>query len=126
MSKRKEIDHKKLLKMIKEEKEQRTIMGHFGFNTISQLKIAYANALIEFGEAPKIHGAGKTKKKKIVVMTAAVNSKGSLNIPKKAIESMGFTTKQSFTVKRTQKNIIQLKLIQTESASKTDSTPKTE
>ena len=62
MAKRIEIDSNALLKMIKEEKTQSEIMEKFGFKNSTQLKVAYANALMESGEALTIKGAGRGKK----------------------------------------------------------------
>ncbi|MCF8050303.1 MAG: hypothetical protein K9L59_03635 [Desulfobacterales bacterium] len=54
MPKRKKIDNKKLIQMVKDGKVQKEILEKFGFNTSTQLKIAYANALMDEGQAPEI------------------------------------------------------------------------
>jgi hypothetical protein len=53
MAKKKEVDGKRLVKMVKEGAAQSEIMKKFGFNTSTQLKLAYANALMEAGEIPE-------------------------------------------------------------------------
>jgi hypothetical protein len=57
MPKRKVVDHAKLIKMVQEGVPQADIMNKFGYGTSSQLKVAYANALIQSGQAPAIMGA---------------------------------------------------------------------
>ena len=56
MPKKREIDNAALLKMVKEGITQSEIMEKFGFKSSPQLKVAYANALMESGEAPEIKG----------------------------------------------------------------------
>ncbi len=110
MAKRKKIDGKKLIKMVKDGVEQPTIINEFGFKTSSQLKIAYANALMETGDAPKIKGARKHMKKKPVNTKVSVNNRGTLTISKKIIESMGIKSGETFEAKKTAGGI-QLKLV---------------
>jgi hypothetical protein len=98
MPKRKKIDGKALVKMIKEEANQSDIMKKFGFKNSTQLKVAYANALMETGEAPEIKG--KPKAKKPVNTKVSVNARGSLIIPKALIESMEIKEGQTFDTKK--------------------------
>ena len=113
MAKRKQIDSSALIKMIKEEKPQSEIMEKFGFKNSTQLKVAYANALMESGEAPMIKGKGRTKKAKPVNTKVAVNGRGSLIIPKALVDSMKIKEGQTFEVKKTASGI-QLKKVQKE------------
>ena len=115
MPKRKQIDNKALLKMIKEEIPQPEILEKFGFKNSTQLKVAYANALMASGEAPEIKGKGKrrTKKVKPVNTKVTVNGRGSLIIPKALIGSMKIKEGQSFEVKKTPSGI-QLKTVDKE------------
>ena len=99
MAKKKEVDHKALLDMIKDGVEQSAIMEKFGFKTSTQLKVAYANALVEQGEAPKIKGTGR--KKKSVNTEVGVNAKGYLTISKTIIDSMGINAGERFTASKT-------------------------
>ena len=101
MPKRKKIDNKALLKMIKEEVPQAEIMEKFGFKTSTQLKVAYANALMASGGAPEIKGKGRKKKVKPVNTKVTVNARGSLVIPKVLVGSMKIKDGQSFEVKKT-------------------------
>ena len=113
MPKRKQIDNKDLLKMIKDGSPQPEIMEKFGFKNSTQLKVAYANALMETGGAPEIKGKGKTKKAKPVNTKVAVNGRGSLIIPKALIDSMKIKVGQAFEVKKTASGI-QLKKVEKE------------
>ena len=110
MPKRKQIDNKDLIKMIKEESPQPEIMEKFGFKNSTQLKVAYANALMETGEAPEIKGKGRTKKAKPVNTKVAVNGRGSLIIPKALVDSMKIKVGQAFEVKKVASGI-QLKKV---------------
>ena len=105
MPKRKLIDNKALLKMIKEEADQSDIMKKFGFKNTTQLKVAYANALMDTGEATKIKGQGRTKKEKPVDTKVSVNSRGSLIIPKVLVESMNLKPRATFDAKKTSSGI---------------------
>jgi hypothetical protein len=110
MAKRKEIDGKKLIQMVKDEVKQTEIMKEFGFKTGTQLKIAYANALMQTGEIPKIKGSERGNKKRPVVMKATVNKRNSISISKKIIENMGFKVGEAFDIKKIASGI-QLKKI---------------
>ena len=103
MPKRKQIDGKALVKMIKEEATQADIMKKFGFKNSTQLKVAYANALMETGEAPEIKG--KPKAKKPVDTKVTVNARGSLIIPKALIDSMNLKPGATFEAKKTSSGI---------------------
>ena len=113
MPKRKQIDNKDLIKMIKEESPQPEIMEKFGFKNSTQLKVAYANALMETGEAPEIKGKGRTKKAKPVNTKVAVNGRGSLIIPKALIDNMKIKKGQAFQVKKVASGL-QLKNVEKE------------
>ena len=113
MPKRKQIDGKALCKMIKEESPQPEIMEKFGFKNSTQLKVAYANALMETGEAPEIKGKGRTKKAKPVNTKVAVNGRGSLIIPKALIDNMKIKVGQAFEVKKVASGL-QLKNVEKE------------
>ena len=110
MAKRKQIDGKALCKMIEEGSPQPEIMEKFEFKNSTQLKVAYANALMESGGAPKIKGKGRTKKVKAVNTKVTVNGKGSLVIPKALVDDMKIKEGQIFEVKKVASGI-QLKKI---------------
>ena len=101
MPKRRIINYKDLVKMIENGSLQPEILEKFGFKNSTQLKVAYANALMESGGAPKIKGKGRTKKVKPVSTKVTVNGRGSLIIPKALIESMKIKVGQAFEVKKT-------------------------
>jgi hypothetical protein len=111
MPKRKVIDNKALVKMIKDEVNQSDIMEKFGFKNTTQLKVAYANALMDTGEAPAIKGKGRTKKVKPVDTKVSVNGRGSLIIPKALIEDMKISAGATFEAKKTASGI-QLKSVE--------------
>jgi hypothetical protein len=100
VAKRKQFDGKALLKMIKSGSPQPEIMEKLGFKNSTQLKVAYANALMESGGAPKIKGKGRTKKVKPVNTKIAVNGRGSLVIPKVLVDNMKIGEGQAFEVKK--------------------------
>ena len=110
MAKRKEIDANALLKMIKDGLPQSEIKKNFGFKNSTQLKVAYANALMESGEVPEIKGEGRIRKLKPVNTKVTVNGRGSLIIPKALVESMEIKEGQAFEVKKTASGI-QLKYV---------------
>jgi hypothetical protein len=110
MAKRKKIDGKILCKMIEEGKPQSEIMEKFGFKNSTQLKVAYANALMESGGAPKIKGKGRSKKDEPVNTKVVVNGRGTLIIPKAHVDNMKIGEGQAFEVKKVASGI-QLKKV---------------
>lgn len=98
MAKRKVIDAKALLKMINDGTPQSDIMKKFGFNNSTQLKVAYANALMESGEVKAIKGA--PRRTKPVDTKVSVNGRGSLIITKAIIESLNIEVGKTFEVKK--------------------------
>ena len=50
MPKRIKVDGKKLAKTIKDGTPQAEVMKKFGFKNVTQLKVAYANVLMETGK----------------------------------------------------------------------------
>lgn len=105
MPKKREVDNKALLAMIKEGKDQSEIMKKFGFNNSTQLKVAYANALMDAGEAPEIQGKGRTRSTKPVNTKVTVNGRGSLIIPKALIDDMKIKIGETFEAKKTASGI---------------------
>ena len=104
MPKKKTIDKKKLVKMIKDETPQPEIMKAFGFKTSTQLKNAYMNALIEEGAVPPIQSGRKTDKP-AAQKEIRVGKTGSLIIPKGLVSEMGFTQNDTFSVRKTKAGI---------------------
>lgn len=105
MPKRKKIDHDKLIKMVTEKTVQKKIMDHFGFKTATQLKVAYANALIQTGAAPEIKSARGAKAAKEISKEVAVGKRGSVIIPAALVEELGFQIGDGFLVKKTKAGI---------------------
>jgi len=111
MPKRKVIDNKALLKMINDGANQPDIMEKFGFKNTTQLKVAYANALMDTGEATKIKGQGRRKSSSKPVDTkVTVNGRGSLIIPKVLVEDMGIKAGETFEAKKSTKGIALTKI----------------
>jgi hypothetical protein len=104
MPKKKVIDAKKLVKMVKDEKPQPDIMKAFGFKTATQLKTAYMNALIAEGAVPAIK-SGRRAAQKTVSNEVNVGKRGSIIIPKGIVEEMGFVEKDKFLVRKTKSGI---------------------
>jgi hypothetical protein len=110
MAKRKEFNAKRLLKMVKDGVAQSEMMEKFGFNTSTQLKVAYTNALMEAGEIPEIQSPRGGKPSNGVKKEVSVSKRGSLIIPKELIEELGFKEKDLFVAGKT-KTGISLKLV---------------
>jgi hypothetical protein len=99
MPKKKKIDSKKLIKMVQDGKEQKQIMSKFGFKNSSQLKVAYANALMDAGKVPEIQSSRGAKKAVGVKREVSVNKRGSLVIPKAIVEDLGLKQGAAFAVR---------------------------
>ena len=100
MPKRKKIDAKKLISMVKDGTQQSELMAAFGFKTSTQFKVAYMNALMETGQAPKIvAGRAKQTVAKEVDRTVSVNKRGTLIIPKALVDHLGIMVGDTYQVK---------------------------
>ncbi|MGV7222840.1 MAG: hypothetical protein ACQ9MH_15090 [Nitrospinales bacterium] len=104
MPAKKKIDYKKLLKLVESGKHQTEIMKTFKFNTATQFKNHYLNALIETGKAPDIK-VGRASSKSATAKEAFVSKRGSVVISKGLIEEMGFAEGTTFTVRKTKSGI---------------------
>lgn len=104
MPKKKTIDKKKLIKMIKDEKPQPDIMKSFGFKTSTQLKNAYMNALIEEGAVPAIR-SGRVAAKKAPKKEVNVGKRGSIIIPRGIVADLGFNHNDTFAIRKTKAGI---------------------
>jgi len=105
MPKRIKVDNKKLFNLVKNGTPQKEIMKQFGFSNSSQLKVAYANALMEEGKAPEIKVSRAVKKKKAASREVKVSKRGSVSIPKNIIADLGFKQGDAFTVRKTKAGI---------------------
>ena len=110
MPKKKAIDSKKLIKMIKDETPRPEIMQAFGFKTSTQLNTAYMNAAVEEGIVPEIKSGRRGAVKKEVTKEAKVGKSGSIIIPKGLVEEMGFVENDRFLVRKTKTGISLKKL----------------
>lgn len=109
MPKKKAVDSKKLIKMVKDEKPQPEIMEAFGFKTSTQLKNAYMNALVEAGEIPPIK-SGRGAAKPTISNEVSVGKRGSIIIPRGLVEDLGFVENDRFLVRKTKAGISLKKL----------------
>ena len=99
-----QIDSQQLINMIDSGSPQKEIMEKFGIKTSTQLKIAYANALMETGKAAKIE-SGRAPGKKEISKEISVGKRGSLIVPKDLVSELGFQEGDSFTVKKSKAGI---------------------
>lgn len=90
-----------LLKAIKSGMPQPELMEKFGFKTSTQLKIAYADALVASGEAQGIKKSKRRKMKAPGSQVISVNARGSLVVPKVVIQRFGIEIGTAFEVKKT-------------------------
>ncbi len=104
MPKKKKVDAKKLIKMVKDETPQPEIMKAFGFKTSVQLKNSYMNALIEQGSVAPIK-KGRGAAKKTISNEVNVGKRGSIIVPKGLVEELGFVENDTFLVRKTKAGI---------------------
>ena len=109
MPAKKKVDYKKLIKAVESGKAQAEIIKNFKFNTATQFKNHYLNALIEAGKAPEIV-TSRASKKSVPAKEAFVSKRGSVVIAKKLIEEMGFAVGDKFAVRKTKSGISLKKL----------------
>ena len=105
MPKRKVVDHAKLIKMVQDGVNQADIMKKFGFGTATQLKVAYANALIQSGQAPAIQGGRGAGKKAKEAKVVKVGKRGSIIIPADMVSELGIGADDSFTVRKSKSGV---------------------
>jgi hypothetical protein len=106
MPRKKIVDHPKLIKMVQEGAPQAEIMKKFGYGTSTQLKVAYANALIQTGQAAAIKGGRKGERKgKKKVKLVKVGKRGSIIIPADMVAEMKIGKADKFTVRKSKSGI---------------------
>ena len=105
MAKKKKLDGKALIKMIKDGAEQKDVMEKFGFKNSTQLKVAYTNALMDTGKVAQIKTGRGSKAAAAVSKEVAVGKRGSLIIPKNLVAELGFQEGDSFLTKKTKAGI---------------------
>jgi hypothetical protein len=104
MPKKKALDAKKLIKMVKDGVQQQEIMKAFGFRTGALAKAAHYRALVETGEITGLvggRGPGKAAKAKPI----GVGKRGSLIIPAEKVTELGIGAKDKFTIRKTRAGI---------------------
>jgi hypothetical protein len=99
MAKRIRVDSEKLIQMVQEGSVQKEILEKFGLNTASQLKVAYADALMATGKAPTIQKGGRTKKAGAASRRVRIGKRGSIAIPKRMVEELGLKIGDTFQVR---------------------------
>ena len=104
MPAKKKVDYKKLLEAVQSGKPQAEIIKQFKFNTATQFKNHYLQALMEAGKAPAIQTA-RASSKAVPEKEAIVSKRGSVVIPKGLIEEMGFAEGTTFSVRKTKSGI---------------------
>jgi hypothetical protein len=109
MPAKKKVDYEKLLKAVESGKPQADIIKEFKFNTATQFKNHYLNALMESGQAPAIQTT-RTSAKAAPAKEAIVSKRGSVAIPKGLIDKMGFAVGDKFAVRKTKAGISLKKL----------------
>jgi len=104
MPRKKKVDSAKLIKAVESGRPAKEIMADFGFNTPTQLKTYYLDALVEKGKATGITGrTPRAKAKKAEGIK--VNKRGSLVIPRERVEGMGFKIGEEFNIRKTKSGI---------------------
>ena len=104
MPKKKSTDPEKLIKMIEDQVPQAEIMKKLGIKTSTQLKTAYATALMTSGRVPAISG-GRSGRKAESKKMVGVGKRGSIIVPADLVTDMGFAKDERFTVRKTKGGI---------------------
>ena len=104
MPKRRVVDHKKLIKMVQDGAPQSDIMKKFSYGTSTQLKVAYANALMATGQVPGIIGS-RGGKKEGKGKQIKVGKRGSIIIPADVVSELGIEADAQFTARKTRAGI---------------------
>jgi hypothetical protein len=104
MPKRKSVDAGKLIKMVQDGTPSVEIMKKMGFKNATQLKVAYANALIATGEVPAIAG-GRGGKKADKAKLLKVGKRGSIIIPAEIVAEMGIESDVKFAIRKSKSGL---------------------
>ncbi len=105
MPKKKSSDPEKLIKMIEDQLPQAEIMKKLGIKTSTQLKTAYATALMASGRVPAISGGRSGRKAESKKKMVGVGKRGSIIVPADLVTDMGFAKDERFTVRKTKGGI---------------------
>ncbi|MGD8367109.1 MAG: hypothetical protein PVG78_05680 [Desulfobacterales bacterium] len=99
MAKRIKVDSDKLIQMVQEGTVQKEILEKFGLNSASQLKVAYADALMVTGKAPAIKKGSRVKKAAAAAPRVKIGKRGSIAISKRLVEELGLQIGDTFQVR---------------------------
>ena len=99
MAKRIRVDSEKLIQMVQEGTVQKEILEKFGLNSASQLKVAYADALMTTGKAPVIKKGRRARKPAALARRVKIGKRGSIAIPKRIVEELGLKIGDTFLVR---------------------------
>jgi AbrB family looped-hinge helix DNA binding protein len=89
------VEHNALLQAVEMGLPQADIIKKFDLKTSAALQTAYFNALVALG---KIQDINKRRKPKKVDNKVSINSRGSLVIPKKLVDSLELKESDTFEV----------------------------
>lgn len=104
MPAKKKVNYKKLLEAVNSGKPQAEIIKEFKFNTATQFKNHYLEALMDAGQAPAIV-TKRASAKAAPTKEAFVSKRGSVAISKDLISDMGFAEGDKFEVRKTKTGI---------------------
>jgi hypothetical protein len=105
MPKKKTGDPDKLVKMIEDQIPQADIMKKLGIKTSTQLKTAYANALMASGRVPAIMGGRGSQKSESKKKLVGVGKRGSIIVPADVVSGLGFGKNEQFAVRKTKSGL---------------------
>jgi bifunctional DNA-binding transcriptional regulator/antitoxin component of YhaV-PrlF toxin-antitoxin module len=97
MPRKKLVEHNALVQAIEMGTSKQELMEKFGYKSPSALKVAYVNALIALN---KVSSVNKERVVKKVDNKIQINSRGSLVIPKKLVDSLGLDESDVFKVEK--------------------------
>jgi hypothetical protein len=89
------VDHNSLIQAIESGLPKQELMKQFEYKTFGALKVAYLNALMALDKIPTVNTKRRERKVDNVV---GINSRGSLVIPKKLVDSLGLDKTTLFRV----------------------------
>jgi bifunctional DNA-binding transcriptional regulator/antitoxin component of YhaV-PrlF toxin-antitoxin module len=93
--KKKLVEHNALIQAVEMGQQKAEIMEKFGIKSQAALKVAYFNALVALGKIQDIKSGRKPKK---IDNRISINSRGSIVIPKKLVDSLELDESDIFEV----------------------------
>ena len=95
MPRKKLVEHNALIQAVEMGLPKAEIMEKFGIKSAAALKVAYFNALVALGKIQDIKSGRKPKK---VDNKISINSRGSIVISKKLVDSLELDESDTFEV----------------------------